>query len=113
MVTVDALFATFDTDGVIPVGVALAVVPATLVYQVTVPVVPAAMLAVVTANVALPAVPPVIVPTWAATLTVGVATAVKVGEIVALPVRVTIVDADVVLANDAFPIGLADQVENK
>jgi hypothetical protein len=62
MVTVDALFATFDTVGVTPVGAAVVVVPAKLVYQLTVPLVPEAILAVVTAKVALPVVPPTIVP---------------------------------------------------
>ena len=47
------------------------VVPAELVYQVTVPLVPEAMLAVITAKVELPVVPAVMMPVWVPRLTIG------------------------------------------
>jgi hypothetical protein len=72
MVTVDELLATLEALAVTPVGAVVVVVPAALVYQVTVPAVPEAMLAVVTAKVAVPPVPPAITPDWAPMLTVGV-----------------------------------------
>jgi hypothetical protein len=72
MVTVAALLATAEMEGVIPVGVLLVAVPAEDVYQVTIPVVPAVTLEVVTANVAVPAVPAAIVPLWAPSVTVDV-----------------------------------------
>jgi hypothetical protein len=72
MVTVAALLATAETEGVIPAGVLAVTVPAEDVYQVTIPVVPAVTLEVVAANVAVPAVPLTIVPDWAARLTVEV-----------------------------------------
>jgi hypothetical protein len=37
---------------------------------------------------------------------------VKVAVIVALPVKVTVVEADVALAKDALPVGVADHPEN-
>ena len=57
IVTMAVLLATAETEGVIPVGALVAVVPAEEVYQVTVPVVPAGTLAVVAAKLADPAVP--------------------------------------------------------
>jgi hypothetical protein len=37
---------------------------------------------------------------------------VKVAMTVALPVKVTVVEADVALAKDALPVGVADHPEN-
>ena len=72
MVTVDALLATSETLAVTPFGAAVVVVPAQLVYHVTAPPVPEAILAVVTAKVALPSAPPTIAPDCAPLLTAGV-----------------------------------------
>jgi hypothetical protein len=71
IVTVDALLATFVTEAVMPVGTVVVVLPAELVYQVTVPAVPAVTFAVVAAKVAEPALPLVIVPDWVPRLTVA------------------------------------------
>ena len=70
--TMAALLATFDTDAVMPVGAELLVVAEEFVYQAIVPADPAAILLVVTAKEAVPAVPLVIVPDWAAIVTVAV-----------------------------------------
>jgi hypothetical protein len=57
---------------VIPVGTDSALIPVESVYHERLPAVPAGMLAVLAVNMASPSVPLVIVPDWAARLTVAV-----------------------------------------
>jgi hypothetical protein len=89
MVTVDELLATLEALAVTPFGAVVVAVPAELVYQITVPLVPEAILAVVTAKVAVPPVPPAIVPDWAPMLTVGVRM-VSVATAEAVELKVTV-----------------------
>jgi hypothetical protein len=91
MLTVDELLATLDALAVTPVGAPAVVVPAELVYQVTVPLVPELMFAAVTAKVALPAVPAVMMPACAPRPTVGfVAPIVSVATAEAVDPKLTV-----------------------
>lgn len=110
IVTVAWPAAAADTEALMPAGAEAAVVPAAVVYQETVPTVPAAALMPATEKVVDPAAPVVTVAAWAPRVIEEVdVEEAKLGVTVAFPERETDVEAPWELAKTAKLAGLAVQ----